>query len=470
VIAGAPRPRWQRLRRRRTVIVALVVVAALIVLFATPAFGLIRDLIGRKDVPFSTAKPAPAVVKKRFYDLALGAPGGLRPEAIAGKAREVGVFRIDGRPHRLWVAPTRHGGYCYEFERWFGGCRAETSERKTALLGVTFSTLSRAKMQIVRAIGGDITSPAADAIRIDYADGAHSVVPFVYVSKPIGAGFFAWVIPAAHRLPGTQATAAVLLDSKRHVLARQPFRFPRVGRVPRPHRLPVRRPRLPILSSAASVRLRPPLQEATAGGVTATAGKNGNVHFQIGDLPATVRRLVAGHGVSYDCFRLTREFGIFTVRSLGSWGRLSLSVGLRLGSVGTPFDGCELQGSYGHIWPDVLQSHSAAEIAFTPAGRRFFADRAAARDLALFVRSRRMHTIRKLAGSRLVGELYAAYGDRITRLRSLGEEPGASRIGYLPTADGVIFVERSLTGRRFTVTIRNGKIKRQNLKPYAFVF
>jgi len=39
-----------------------------------------------------------------------------------------------------------------------------------------------------------------------------------------------------------------------------------------------------------------------------------------------------------------------------------------------------------------------------------------------------------------------------------------------PTADGAVFSERSATGKMFTVVIRGGRIVKQNLKPYAFVF
>ena len=448
----------------------VAVVALLVVLFATPAFGLILDLFGRKDVSFSRSKPAPAVVKRQFYDLALGLPARLGPGAIASQAREVGTFRIDGKAHRLWVAPTRRGGYCYTFEHLFGGCRAKASERKTALLGVTYSTVGKpGRRAVVGQIGGDITAPAAAELRLEYADGTHSDVPFVYVSRPIDAGFFAFLVPRAHRVPGKGATAALLLDSKGRVLARQPFAFRRAPVPPMPPASTVIPPPRG-LPPAVSVRMRQPLQRGSANGVSVVAGANGSARFTIGSFPPKVRRLVPGRGVSYGCFRLTREFGIFTVRGFGFSGALAPNVGLRFENVGAPFDGCELQGGYGHTWPDPLRSHSAAEIPFTPAGRRFFADRAAARDLALFVRSRRMHEIRKLTGRRLVAALTAAYGDHIVRLTGSGAGLEADRIGYVPTSAGVTFVESSPTGRRFVVTIRKGRIVRQNLKPYAFTF
>jgi hypothetical protein len=97
------------------------------------------------------------------------------------------------------------------------------------------------------------------------------------------------------------------------------------------------------------------------------------------------------------------------------------------------------------------------EIPLTPRGRRFFADRAAARDLALFVRSRRMQQIRKLDGAAFERALRSAY-------------PRLGRIQYTLTSRGVTFTETSSTGKRFEVVVRDGRIVRQNLKPYAVVF
>ena len=42
------------------------------------------------------------------------------------------------------------------------------------------------------------------------------------------------------------------------------------------------------------------------------------------------------------------------------------------GPLPRPWDGCEIQGGYGHLWPDRNDSHSAVEIPLTKKGRRFF--------------------------------------------------------------------------------------------------
>ena len=55
-------------------------------------------------------------------------------------------------------------------------------------------------------------------------------------------------------------------------------------------------------------------------------------------------------------------------------------------------------------------------------------------------------------------------------LRVYGKQLAQSAI-TITAADRVFTIaERSATGRVFSVTVRNGRIAAQNLKPYAFVF
>ncbi len=136
IVARAVRPaavsRPRRASRRR---IALIAIAAALVatLVATPAFGirgLLADLIGRHDVPF-TGKTAPVEVKRNFFDLSLGAPSSMDPNAIASQARRVASFVVHGRAHVLFVAPTAAGGYCWELSGAFGGCRPHRDLRSS---------------------------------------------------------------------------------------------------------------------------------------------------------------------------------------------------------------------------------------------------------------------------------------------------------------------------------------------------
>jgi hypothetical protein len=90
------------------------------------------------------------------------------------------------------------------------------------------------------------------------------------------------------------------------------------------------------------------------------------------------------------------------------------------------------------VWPDPHGYHSAVEIAFTAQGRRFFADRAAARELALYMRWSKHH-------------------------------PNAPTTGLTVTRRGptTTYSVRSASGKRFFVTVRGGRIVRENVRPYA---
>lgn len=485
VAGGRRRLRWTR---RRLLAAGLAV--ALIVLVVTPAFGiggLLLDLIGRTNVPFSRGKSAPLEIKRDFFDLSLHAPPRLAPQAIASQARRVWVFRVRGRERVLYVAPTRRGGYCFIFTDAFGGCRATSTPPRRgrvqpgavrpSLLGLTWQgsvvrfdrrgrPLDRKPAHTTQ-VGGDILAANAHTLQVEYESGEATPIPFVFVSKPIAAGFFLYAIPPGHERPGTRVSAVSVLDAHGRVLARQPISYAPPPRRPLPP--PPRNVRPPVRRSPALPPPAPPLQRGEAGGVTVTAGRNGVAVFDTSGATPYVRKLIAGRQVTYACFSYMR-YHQDAPAELG-FSRTTLPrVAIRTFGLRTPFDGCEIQGGYGHRWPDRNRSHSAVEIAFTERGRRFFTDRAAARDLALFVRSRKMHEIRKLSGDRLRAALRGRYGNAITELASTAAPLPPRRIGYVVRPDGVTFLERSPTGRRFTVAVTRGRIVRRNVKPLAFVF
>jgi hypothetical protein len=455
--------------RRRPRLLAAAVLVVLVALLATPAFGiqgLVLDLLGRKNVSFQTSKSAPNEVKKQFEDLAIGAPAIWAPQVIAAQTRLVATFSIAGHPRKLWVAPTRQGGYCYTFERSFGGCRQTRATRNVGRKGQFGVTWQGARGifpadQIPTRVGGDITAPTAAKITARYADGTTADIPFVWVSAPIAAGFFSSDIPVSHWDKQHRLLELSLHARDGRLLGRQTFPYSE-RRVVAPR---------PIITRGSgpksrSLRTRPPtppsspLQRGSADGFTVVAGRNGSVQFtQTGTTPI-LKRLV-GQSAGFGCFRLTKEFGIFTVRGVSDGGRFASRVGVQLGGVGTPLDGCEVQASIGRRWPDTLGNHAAVEIPLTTAGRRFFADRAAARDVALFVRSRRMHELRREPPAQAKRDIEAAYA------RDLAHSP--IRISSVDSHT-LRFSERSSTGRTFSVTIRDGRIKGQNLKPYGFVF
>ena len=441
----------------RGLIAAFVVAAAIVV----PA--LVAAVLTRTDVIFSDSKPAPNMIKKQFADLGLGAPPRFALGVQAAKAREVGTFAINGQRRAVWVAPTRHGGFCTMFEGGFGGCVGHRSDRR--ILGATYQEGSP-QGGWVSSVGGWVITRAPRArLELAYADGSTADLPYVHVSPPIAAGFFWFDVPKGHSDKRTRAIALYVKDGIGRTLATQRFAYePRrpihLGPMPKGTYVP------PTLPTRPNVPPSEPIQRGTGNGVSVTVGTNGVVLFDASRIDPHARALI-GRSVGAGCFKLTHEFGIFDARELVFSGRFASAFAVRIFGLSHPWDGCEIQGSYGHRWPDRNGSHSAVEIALTDKGRRYFADRAAARDLALFVRSAKIQRIRRLTGAALVRGL-SPYP--IVRLRSTAASPPLGKIGYATTANGVTFVERSASGHRFVVEVRNRRIVSKKLEPYAFVF
>lgn len=459
---------WRR-HPRRVLVVALALI--LIALFATPAFGVqgyVLRLLGRHNVSFAHSPQAPNVVKKEFLDLPIGAPNQFAPPVKAEQARAVATFTIGGHPRRLWVAPTRAGGYCYTFELNFGGCRQTRADRSLGgkgQFGVTWqggSSRLGVNQSIVTRIGGDITAPTAAKITASYADGTTTDIAFVWVSAPIAAGFFSYDIPTSHWNKQHRLLALALYSKSGARLGRETF--PYVAH-PAPLGVPtlpshIQTPRQRVLSTTPDAAPSAPLQQGSADGFHVVVGHNGSVQFtQIGATP--ILKELVGQSAGFECFRLTKEFGIFTVRGTGQDGRFAARVGFELSGVGTPVDGCEVQASIGRTWPDRLHNRAAVEIPLTAKGRAYFADRAAARDLALFVRSRRMHQLRTEPAAQAKTDILHTYATPLASgpIKLTVVDPTTLRI-----------TETSRTGKMFAVTIHNGRISKQNLKPYAFVF
>ena len=462
VTRSAAKSAPRRRRRLLVAIAAMLVVAAI----AAPALALLLGWIDRRDASFSEGRPAPNIVKKQFYDLGIRPGPRFAAGVRAGRAREVGKYRVRGKLRALWVAPTRSGGFCFLYEGLFSGCHGPDAHDRPFYTRFVFSKRSTRDREAGRhpprrviAFEGYLTAGRAERIELVYRDGARATIPFVYVTSPIDAGFFSFAVPRDRQKGRRAPVRAVLLDAKGREIARSevlpkwlfkprpPIRPPRRSHPPAVLTLPTRHPSPP----------KPPLQRGSGNGASVTVGANGVAIWRTDGVSGERARLLRG-SVTYTCFRLTRVFGFAAIRGRGIDGAFAPQAAVGYVRLGRPLDGCDIAGGgYGHRWPDRFGSHSPVEIPLTPRGRRFFADRAAARDLALFVRSRRMQQIRKLDGAAFERELQRAY-------------PRLGRIRYTLTERGVIFTETSSTGRRFEVVVRDGRIARENLKPYAVVY
>jgi hypothetical protein len=139
-----------------------------------------------------------------------------------------------------------------------------------------------------------------------------------------------------------------------------------------------------------------------------------------------------------------------------------------------PYDGCEISGFYGRRWNDAFGTRNAVEIWLTASGRHFFNDRASARDLAYFVRSRRVQQTIRLSDTPGPGLAWYVrrYPGRVVRLRSASTTVPKDVIGVWIGARKIVFTATSSTGRRFLVVAKRGtyKLPVQNLDKLALVF
>lgn len=203
-VAPTPERRSSRVIRVSLVLVALAVCFLLV----APAVGIRIPVLD-----FWAADKAPPKIVEDFASLSEGAPPGMDPGAIPGEARKV---TLPGG-HILWVAPTRHGGFCTQGIVG-GGC----DKLGTVPLGVSWGASSVSLEEIKRTpvatgifdrIDGFVNAEYADSVEIRFADGEIYRPELVWISEPIGAGFFLYEVPADRRRPGHEIEAIVALDA-----------------------------------------------------------------------------------------------------------------------------------------------------------------------------------------------------------------------------------------------------------------
>ncbi len=169
----------------------------------------------------------------------------------------------------------------------------------------------------------------------------------------------------------------------------------------------------------------------------------------------------------------------------GRWASLGAGVSVPFGSemraaVGTispiqtrgevprpPFDACWLKGTFGLRWNDPRGMHAAVEVAFTPLGRRYFGELAAAQDLALFVRTPQMRSVR--AGMRdghapTGAHIASKFPSRVVGLRERTDSAPPGSIGVWSNGRNQVVVSRiTEDGRRMYVSLFKGAFGPNNL-------
>jgi len=234
----------------------------------------------------------------------------------------------------------------------------------------------------------------------------------------------------------------------------------------------------------------PPLQHASTAGAAVDVYRNGVVEVQFTSTTGEAyRRLVRSSRSS----SATATVGCLKAGfGAGHWKAIGGSVnahvgplmGARLGGgsgahpIGgmppPPFDVCEVSGTYGRYWNDEQGTHELVEAPLTAIGRRFIAERGTARDLAYWVRTKKLHRIRlaihRGEAAPSAAELVQIFGPRLVALADRNGTPPERKIGVW--SDGKLIVASELTpgGRRLYVTVRGARIGANNIRDLSFVF
>jgi hypothetical protein len=266
----------------------------------------------------------------------------------------------------------------------------------------------------------------------------------------------------------------VALDGDDNIVFREPLRgFGAAAPPPpppaRPLPPPPPRPRLTPLPGEE------PIQRGRSGASSAEVYRSGAVVFRMAPRSRAARLA----GPSFGCVKFTpidgREYPVWA----GGTGNLA-PTGVELGGttrgwgeplVEAPFDGCEVHGSFGRHWNDPRGIRAPVEVPLTPKGRRYFDRRAAARDLALFVRSPRIVELRRLLKRDAAAQLptAAAIARKVPSRVVAGRNAGEGVIA-LWTRGRRLVAATTVDGQRLFVETSDGRIARHNLDRLAKVF
>jgi hypothetical protein len=153
----------------------------------------------------------------------------MNPHVIPGQTRLVTTYHLrNGKPMRLWVAPTRGGGFCYVLGG--GGCIARHTRilDRGGDLNVGQLDVARFSNRGLRTIEGSVANQQTTKLELRFADGRKATVPLLWVSPPISRGFYLYQLTDAERQPSHRPTEIVALDKNGRVLARvvSAFRLP----------------------------------------------------------------------------------------------------------------------------------------------------------------------------------------------------------------------------------------------------
>jgi hypothetical protein len=227
----------------------------------------------------------------------------------------------------------------------------------------------------------------------------------------------------------------------------------------------------PITRPAKSAKPAGPVvvQRGSGDGVSVVV-RGAQVEARFAGLSAEKTRLLVFKDgrINLGCFKLVTVGGREYSRAVGVSTRFAPTVRTSLSPLGggfaAPFAGCRVAGTYGHTWNDAHGTHDTVEIALTPKGRRFLAERAVARDISWLARARVFRDIRYARGPLSADEVARRLGNHVVPVDNPEATPPIGKLGlWVGDPRRIVLVERATTGRRLYLEIRRGIIYRTNL-------
>lgn len=230
---------------------------------------------------------------------------------------------------------------------------------------------------------------------------------------------------------------------------------------PPPDLPPTARPTKPAKPSGPIV-----VQRGSGDGVNVVV-RGAQLEADFGGISSETRQLLESKQgrINLGCFKLVKVGGKPYATGIGVTRPFTTVVRVRpYGGRTAPFDGCTATGTYGHSWNDAHGTHDAVEVPLTPRGRLYFAERAAARDIAWLARARIFHSIRYARDPLSTTEVVGRLGNHTVALDEPGATPPIGKLGvWVGDNRRIVLVERATTGRRLYLDIRHGINYRTNL-------
>jgi len=162
--------------------------------------------VGLAAVAAGAASAAPPRTVVSFADAPAGPAGAFSSirrhyrfgVTVAARGRRVATLSLNGREHVLLVAPTAEGGFCTSLSGPYGttGCPLTAVVRGQA--GVLAPDMIGAAGGPIM-FNGYLTYASGARLEVTYQDGERALIPFVWVTTPIRAGFFVYALTSHRR-------------------------------------------------------------------------------------------------------------------------------------------------------------------------------------------------------------------------------------------------------------------------------